>query len=364
MPESAAVVSSGQEAAREPRDWSLDLLRIGAILGVVSIHTFGALMTNPAMRGTADRWVAVALDAGMIWAVPVFVMMSGTLLLSPRAHADGPARFYRRRLVRLLPAFVVWQVFYLLVVRQLISGLHETPGDVLKLLLSGTTYTHLYFLWLILGLYAVAPVLRAFLAQGGRARAMWFAGIVLSASVLTSISSSLLGFAGDPRPLTLLALTQWIPYVGYFLAGWALKDVLLTGFARWGVTAIAVLSVAEIVLQSGKGWTGPLFAFLPLSYYGPVPALAAVSIFLAVRSWCGRVELPAAAERVLRELSEATFGVYLVHFVVLILLRMLPPFATYATSAPVSLLLFAATAALSFAVVAVLRRIPVLRRIV
>lgn len=351
-------VTSGQ------RDWSLDALRVVAILGVVSIHTFGALVTNPAAQGTPDRWVALILNSGMIWAVPVFVMMSGALVLEPRAHADGVAGFYRRRLSRLLPAFVFWQVFYVVVVRELLTGLDESAGDVLKLVLAGNTYTHLYFLWLIVGLYALAPVLHAFLVAGGERRALWFAGVVLAVSVLTSISSSLFAYAGDPRPLTLLALTQWIPYVGYFLAGWALKDIRIGLVGRVVVTGVAVLAIAEIILQAGLHPGGPAAALVPLSYYGPVPAVAALALFVAVRAWWGSRRLDGGAARVMRVLSDSAFGVYLVHFVILILLRRVPLFAGFENSATLSALLFSATVLVSFAVVGVLRRVPLVRRIV
>src|SRR5690606_6813844 len=124
-----------------------------AVLGVVCIHVFGAIVTNPDRRGSAGWWVAVALDFGNVWVVPVFVMVSGALLLGGRAHANGVGAFYRTRLLRLGPAFVFWQLFYIFAIRWLVSGQEPTAGSVAALFLSGSTYTHLYFLWLIVGLY-------------------------------------------------------------------------------------------------------------------------------------------------------------------------------------------------------------------
>lgn len=290
------------------------MLRVVAIIGVVSIHTFGAIVTNPALEGQRGWWLAVVLNAGFIWAVPVFVMISGALVLDPRMHAKGPGDFYRTRFSRLLVPFVFWQVFYVLVVRRLLSGLDDSPGTVLALVLDGRTYTHLYFLWLIVGLYAVAPVLEAFLRQGGRRRALTFAFVALGATVLTYSSAAILGAAGMSRPLLLMALTQWIPYVGYFLAGWALRDVHPRGARLALAAAVAALAIGEVIVQTGTGPHPVLGAILPTSYLGPMTALAAVALFLAVNGALAGVRMPRVAGCVLTELSESAFGVFLVHF--------------------------------------------------
>src|SRR6185437_5668911 len=108
------------------RRWELDGLQVAAIAGVLAIHIFGMLVVNDDWAGTGRWWAAVAVDMGSIWVVPVFVMISGALVLAPSAHAAGPVAFYRKRFVRILPALVVWHLVYLIVVR---IGLRvERPG--------------------------------------------------------------------------------------------------------------------------------------------------------------------------------------------------------------------------------------------
>lgn len=294
----------------------------------------------------------------------MFVMISGALVLDPRLHAQGPGDFYRRRLSRLLVPFVFWQVFYVFVVRRLLTGLDDSPGTVLALVLDGRTYTHLYFLWLIVGLYAVAPVLEAFLRQGGSRRAFIFAGLVLAATVFTYSSAAVLGAAGQERPILLMALTQWVPYVGYFLAGWALRDSRPTGV--WLVLAggAAALAVAEIIVQYGTRPHRILDAILPITYLGPMVVVASVTLFLAANGAMGRLRLSGIRGRIVKELSDAAFGVFLVHFVVLILVRRLPIFEQGTQSVVAAFGVFAVTVVVSFAVTMLLRRTPGLRRLV
>lgn len=198
---------TGPEDSRAPgRRWSYDFLRIVVIVGVVGIHSLGAVIVGGADRSSKSWWLAVALDLGFIWAVPAFVMLSGALVLDPRQHVFGPAAFYRRRLVRLAPAFVFWQLFYLVVVRGAISGEGVAPAKSLELLLQGKAYTHLYFLWLIAGLYLVAPILAAFLHTGGARRSLKFVCVAPGGTVAVYASASVLTFAGQSTPILLRRL--------------------------------------------------------------------------------------------------------------------------------------------------------------
>lgn len=351
--------------ARPTRQWSLDVIRVVAVVGVVAIHVFAEMVANPAIRGSLGWWGAVVVDIGFIWVVPVFVMISGALVLDPRHYSAGPGKFYRKRLPRLGWALVFWSVFYIVVIRTLLSGVPLTTAGVADALLGGKPYTHLYFLWLIIGLYALAPVLAAFLRDGGQRRALIFAGTVLAVTVVTGVSASVLSGMGQPRPLTLLALTQWVPYVGYFLAGWALRSVRLTGARLLITTVLTAGALAAVILQYGARSALPILdAFAPVSYYGPVVAIAALGVFVCGNSLLANPVPAPRVQRLLRELSDSAFGVFLAHFAIMVALRALDPFARAGGSLLLSAAEWGIVVVLSFAAVFVLRRVPLLRRVV
>ncbi|MFF2274906.1 acyltransferase [Agromyces sp. NPDC058126] len=345
---------------------ALDGLRVAAVLGVVAIHVTGIMVSNPEISGSMSWWLALAVNAGNIWVVPVFVMVSGALLLGEGTHRNGPASFYRRRLLRLGPAFVFWPLFYIFVVRMLISGAELTPLGVVGLLAAGTPYTHLYFLFLIVGLYAVAPVLAAFLRGGGEGRARIFAASALAATILTYTLASVFTAIGQPQSIVLNALTQWLPYVGYFLAGWALRVFVPRGTTLAVVVIATVGLLAEIVWQSGTRADHPtLNAVLPLGYLGLATALAACGVFLSFQGIFAAVALPTRARRVLATLSDAAFGVFLVHFVVLILVRMAVAAlgGAVTSSLTVTVIIWLVVVVISFAISLIARRVPYLRRL-
>lgn len=356
-----ATFAQGQSS----RSASLDVLRVVAILGVIAIHVFGAIVSNSEIRGSVTWWTAVAVDLGNVWVVPVFVMVSGALLLGPRTVERGPAAFYRKRLLRLGPAFIGWQLFYLLVVRIGMSHQDLSIGGMLQLIADGTTYTHLYFLWLIVGLYAVAPILAAFLNQGGQRRAFILAAVVLCCTLVAYSIAGLSALHGSPRPIVLSALTQWVPYVGYFLAGWALRKVVLGRTWTVIVAAVTVVLLVEIIWQYGISPKAAILqALVPAGYTGTVVALVAMGIFLVAQGATSRIRLSDRAIRVLGELSAASFGTFLIHFFFLILARVLFPgiVATLASSFWAALLAWACIAVVSFAVSWAALRVPYLRR--
>lgn len=347
---------------RPARQTSLDILRIVSICGVVAIHVFGHVVSR-APQGSRTWWLAVAIDIGFVWVVPVFVMISGALILGSRQVADAPAKFYRRRAVRLIPALIAWNAIYLIGVRMWMRGEELSVQRILKLLLDGSVFTQLYFLWLIAGLYAVAPLLASFLRGGGQARAMKLAGGLLGACLLFYMTPGVVSLFGVSSPIRLNVFTHWMPYVGYFVAGYALQNVRFRGWklAVAGVVTIA-LGLATIWQYGNRGSWRLLDAAVPVSYLGLQVALLSLGVFVVVLSLCDWIKtLP--AKRFVAEVSNATFGVFLVHLVIFEAIRLEFPSVSNGKSLGAIAVAYAATLVGSFLVSLAARRIPLIRSI-
>ncbi|MDO5734903.1 MAG: acyltransferase family protein [Propionibacteriaceae bacterium] len=356
-----AAVTPAQAAHR----WDLDLLRIGAILGVVAMHTFGLILSNPELEGTRTWWFGIIMDFGFTFCLPLFVMISGALLLQARAHARGPAAFLRRRAGRLVPALIFWHAFYVVVVRMWILEEDVTPKMALIGVLDARVYTALYFLWLILGLYVLAPVLSAFLVTGDDRRAKIAAVIgIVWASVVWALPS-VFAQLGESRPISLGALTRFIPYVGIFIAGYAWRKPRPDSNRWMWALPTAVALLGFVCWQYGNSAEHPwLLAFLPVSYLSVTVMVPTILIFFSVGDLCARWSPPAFMLSALRHLSAATFGVFLTHLVfIAAITRWMPEF--YADPAPLAKIqMYLMVVAASFAASLVLLRIPLIRRLV
>lgn len=345
------------------RDYSLDILRILSICGVVAIHVFGYVVGH-ARPQSRNWWLAAALDIPFIWVVPVFVMISGALLLAPPNRVPAPQAFYRKRAVRLLPALIVWHLVYLVGVRWLMRGEDLPPARVAQLLFDGSVFTQLYFLWLILGLYLVAPLITAFLHDGGPRRAQILAAVLLAATALVFIAPGITAALGFTRPISLNIFTHWLPYVGYFVAGRALRDVRLSGRSLAAAIGVAAGLAALLLWQYGhRGQAGVLNVVSPVSYLSLTVMMLSVAVFLAGRSLFGRISPAASAGRMLVTLSGASFGVFLVHLLVFEAIRLNVPAVHDGRSIVAALAGYAATLVASFALAVLASRIRFLRNI-
>lgn len=376
-PAATEPASDPLDPASRVRDlaWT-SYLRVAAIVGVVLIHVAGLSFVREELQGTPAWALGGALAYGSRWAVIVFVMVSGALLLTPPADPD-PRRFFRRRLAKVGIPLVVWHAAYIPL--SAVRG-DFTPRELLANFLEGRSYTALYFFWLILGLYAVTPLLWPVVASL-RPRGLALAGAALAA--LPALDVVLRGLVAvlrdEPRVLPEPTLaTQFVPYVGFFLLGHALRGVVLRG-ARLAALAVAFVGLlvqmvwqaltVESAVDTGAGDAPALLpALLPLSYQGLVVGLSAVVVFLLAHglvhpgsAWAEPGRATAA-----RRLGDLTFGVFAVHLLVFWLLAQLPGLDVEdgATSAAGVLLLSAVVVAVSFAVAWLLSRTPVLRRAV
>jgi surface polysaccharide O-acyltransferase-like enzyme len=252
--------------------------------------------------------LSTVLSVATHWAVPVFVMASGAVLLGTRAAEQPIGEFYRRRAVRVGIPLVVWTAFYYayrVYLDQPIEGSHQVLGE----LLSATPFYHLYFLFLICGLYVVAP----FLARG--VAPMSTAGLGRFAVVAMLLGMVIQGAPRLGLPGGVNTWTYWLPYVGFFVAGAWLVRIRITPRLRllaaiaalasvvvgsWGVLAM----VRADGLQNGR--------YLA-DQFSPTMVVLSLAMFVLLR-WSGDGTTHGLwTSRPAQSLAALSFGVYLVH---------------------------------------------------
>lgn len=347
-------------------------LRVVAIVAVVLIHVAGLSYAQIKDHESAAWTLAAFLTFSTKWAVPVFVMVSGMLLLRPPAD-PSPGLFFRRRLSRIGIPLLFWHGVYVVVYLSLPSD--AGWRNVVARLLQGEAYTGLYFFWLILGLYVVTPLMWPVVSMLSQ-RALAVTAVLLTAlpavDLVTRRVISRLGGDGGMSDPTLFV--QFLPYVGFYLLGYVLRDVVLRGMARVVLGLVTLALALELTVQViyvkdlSQTLDRLLTVFAPVSYQGPLLALCAVAVFLlghCVVSSQSRLARPAAAKRA-RWLGNLTLGVFGCHLLIAYLLARLGGHGAPvgATTVPGIIGQNLLIILLAFVVSAVLSRIPFLRRVV
>lgn len=158
----------------DARNSRYDLVRGLAIILIVFIHSTGVI-TDAAESGPAWLRLEVAGIRSIIdMGVHLFILLSGALLLGKEEPAGV---FYAKRAKRILPAFLVWSVVVFVLTGLTTTGYSWSSAlpDFFRQLFGGGVHHTYWFVYMILGLYLVTPLLRVICKQ--------YAGLLLGICV-------------------------------------------------------------------------------------------------------------------------------------------------------------------------------------
>lgn len=334
------------------RSSSFDVIRVCACLAVVLLHLAATAVMQPDQLGTAGWHLANLLDSATRWCVPVFVMLSGALLLDAQKHSS-PREFWARRMNRLLPALLFWSALYL-AWRALFWNHPLTLSRIAQDLIAGRPYIHLYFLFLIAGLYLVTPFLAA-AAQNLTSHHLGQAILVMAALAL---GANLADF------LATSAFTLFVPYIAYYFAGLYCVRVLTNSPGPYGLLLVCSILMTTLLTALSVSANGldDRWSFYFYEDFSPTIMVMAITLFMVLL----RTSFSPAIQSVAQRLAPWTLGVYVAHPIVVELLRNL-----YHTTMPTMFrplyyipITFVATIAITFTAVALMQQVPFLRRVV
>ena len=350
-----------------PRKQFLDVLRVLATCAVVLMHVLtGATDVTDASIVPEYRSLLLSVMDLVTWCVPIFLLISGYLLLNPERILTYPVMIkkYCRRIALAILLFGVPYAASELVVAERTFRIRMIP-EALKMTLMGHTWSHMWYLYLILFLYLITPLLKKVL----RVLPVW--GVVAMMAVIF-LGSSVAPFLNKVLDVNSIpVLPDGGVYFLYYLCGYffAVREVCVDkGRNVWLTAAVAVLALGMILSRTLAGFS------IQMAYNYPFTVLLAVLLFAA--GWNGIIKkyrIP------WQEAGALSFAVYLVHPVYVNLLYKfvkITPFTvleqcgvqSVAAGQAVLILLLAAfclvVLALATATAWVLRKIPVLRKYV
>ena len=345
----------------------IDVLRVVAALAVVVIHVADRVVTMLDPAGPGGWWVGDFAESSTRWAVPVFIMITGVLMLNPsRGEPAGP--FLLRRAQRILPALVFWSAAYLGMQALLINRFHVpvqdlthfSVHDALHLMAYGVPANHLWFLCMLPGLYLLVPGLRFWVRCISPAQCLAAAVAILAAGCVYRCT---LAYFTDGREIAWFSglLLSGYLLLGYWLSCRSWRDVSPYPWVAAFVAGATVTAVVTRLLLSDSGNSESRFVlYNPLSPSVIAMAVAVFVLVLRVR-WSSTSWFAALCTR----LAPATLGIYLIHPMVMSPLRraiglsggtLHPLFGIVVGS----LVVFA----VSYVLIWAMMRIPYLRRVV
>lgn len=294
-----------------------DVLRIVAIFVVVAVHLSAMHWADVDVNSRA--WFAFNLycTAGK-WSVPIFVMISGALFLGREVSISA---ILKKNVARIAAVFLFWSGCYALV--DLIFR-HAPLSVVLSQLITG--HYHLWFLYMIVGLYLLIPLLRPIVQNETLMRyflllAFLFTFLLPQLALFTSFVSH---EASTVIRTVIMYSYCFFPlgFTIYFVGGYYLSR---RNFSRReeivlycvGIAALLFSIIAPAVLSRAQGAPNATF----YNYNDLNVLCTSVPIFVFAKQHLNFPRMGEKAYALLRKLSKYSFGVYLVHPMVIELLQ-------------------------------------------
>lgn len=204
---------------------SLDSLRVLATFAVILVH-----VSHPLTEQIHHQywWVANLYDSSARFCVPIFLMLSGSLLLKKQVDIKP---FISKRLVRILIPFLFWNTVYLMINQYftyIASGQFYTLNTIIKAYIKGASF-HFWYVYMIIGLYLLIPILTSWITLKNHKQITYFLGIWVITIAASCLSPKYQSY--------FLELPYFSGYIGYLILGYWLsvqniqkKQALLVGF--------------------------------------------------------------------------------------------------------------------------------------
>ena len=287
------------------RNYTIDSLRTIATLLVILLHVSAEYVVKGKNNSTFDTsfWIGNIIDSFSRICVPLFVLMSGMFLVG---RNETFRQSYQKRASRILIPLISWTIIYVLyrISLTFISDYQYSIKSILTSVISGKPFYHMWYLFMIIGLYLITPVLNIIISHISRNTLEKIAILMLFFGILNSSYDKTLNNK-------VFFILWFVNYLGYFILGYLIKDSKRV-FSFFTLSAtyitssilIAVLSLYTIKIYDNLYFYGYLTPFVIIG------SLSFYKLFHQLK----------LKENIFSKISHLTLGIYLIHAGVLHLL--------------------------------------------
>ena len=287
-------------------------LRVAACIAIIALHTSNAseILYRDGIS-LFQQSVSLAVVYCLMWAVPCFVMVSGALLLDPDKEITTKKLFgkYFFRVIGALIVFgLIYRTFDICMNGEALGFIPAMEG--FAKIFTGTSWAHLWYLYLLIGLYLLLPFYRMIAKHSTDSQLRYLLivyGIFLSLLPLTRLAGVNSAFY--------IHVSGIYPF--YFFAGYAIRKKALRISPGLSVILLAASTVVIILLtyvRYFKGVEG--LDTLLTSYSSPFVILQALSLFSLFERRNEVRDVPEGAfGRIAAFADENGFGIYLIHMI-------------------------------------------------
>lgn len=287
----------------------LDLLRTVSVFAVIFLHvcSYCWYKTSP----SSFEWqVFNFYDCLVRFCVPVFVMISGAFFLDVNRNVTYK-RLLTHNIPRIIVAFLFWSVAYAIsfpLADRIVNKKNLVISELLENIVYG--HYHLWFLFIIVGLYFITPFLRPIVKDKRLEKQFIVVSLLLCYGI--NLINLIPGAGAFCYYVSRFDINLFSGYVGYFVLGHYLNRNEMSKKIRRGIYLLAVIS---LTLTIGVTSIWSVSTGIPqdglYEYLLPNTFIVSVALFEFVK----KINIPqdSTARKIVSKLAALSFGMYLVH---------------------------------------------------
>jgi surface polysaccharide O-acyltransferase-like enzyme len=290
----------------ENRSIWVDYVRIIACFSVVILHSTAPFLLKYNDLPLMHWMVGNVYDSVVRMCVPLFFMISGYLLLEKN---ESIAVFYKKRLGKIVPVLTNWSFIYIAW-----AAFYEKNSQIIfrsfYSLAFSPAYYHLWFLYAITGIYLYVPILRTITKNCDINTLYYYLILWFLAVSIIPIGEEITGLNSEVDFLSISG------YSGYLVIGLLLgkktltkKTAMITAFACLFFVFFTAMMTYALTIHNGR-YSGYFCGYLT-----PNIIILSASVFLLIKYTVETLPFFSNKRvvRVVRSISAATLGIYLVH---------------------------------------------------
>ena len=297
-----------------------DYLRVFATFAVIVIHVAAYKFGSVDVK-SFSFFVFNAFDSLARWSVPIFVMISGALFLNKDINFS---KLFKKNILRLITAYLFWSVLYAVILtfnNVVVKSGQFNIHNFLSMIIGG--HYHMWFIPMIIGLYLSLPVLQPLKGQNKTMKYFILLSFIFAA-VIPLVFNLVDDFAGTFAEITsiknvILNMKFYLVlgFVGYFVAGYYLQKNELSKTVIKTIYALGIISfIASILLNFAVSVKTGAGRETYIGFTTVFVSIESAAVFLFFKN-CKVFKNPG---KFVQTLSKLSFGVYLLHPLIIELL--------------------------------------------
>lgn len=340
------------------RFYYIDFLNVISVFLIIMIHVPGFLV--PYSNSDNYWWKVILFFSITRFAVPLYILSSGAMIL--KKPVDNIKNFFVKRFSRVAIPFLFWGMVY--EINVMINYRPKTFFEILHDFFFQDVMFHLWFVYMILAMYVFTPIFSEVLKNISQKILKYSFGVWIFLSCVVSIEYWF--YEGISHRF------WFVEFIGYFVAGWIIHNqkinfVKLNGYITALIAGIMIfLSSVLVVTQSFK-YNEQYEAFF--EPYFILIVIGSLIIFKYFREKEEFFRRHKKFSKIFSKLSVLTYGIYLIHVLVLNFTReyffIFNQVYFAGNNYTLSMILYGiVTWGISMLIVAIFHNIPYLRRLV